>query len=265
VAATVGGTPASTLGELGDATVVVCLLPNTDAVEDVVCRDDGLLATLRRGSLIVDMGSSDPRRTTIFAKRAGAAGIDYADAPVSGGVRRARTGELTVMFGGSAAQLARARPVLDAVGTTVIHVGRVGSAHAMKALNNLLSAINLAGALEVIEVGRRFGIDARTMLDTLNVSTGQNSATLTKVDRVLDGTMDSGFALRLMLKDVATAVAIARDVAASTPLGDACASVWRSAATELPADADQLELASVVWPSRAAAAAASERDPAPLP
>jgi 3-hydroxyisobutyrate dehydrogenase len=227
--------------------LVVCLLPDSEAVEAVLLGAHGLLSTVARGSMVVDMGSSDPRRTVALAEAAGAAGVEYADAPVSGGIRRARTGELTVMFGGEPAQLERARPLLAAVGTTVIHVGRVGSAHAMKALNNLLSAMNLTGSLEVMEVGRRFGVDAQTMLDTLNASTGQSSATLTKIDRVLDGSLDSGFALRLMLKDITTAIELARETGSPTPLGDACAEVWRAAARELPPEADQLAISSTLW------------------
>jgi 3-hydroxyisobutyrate dehydrogenase len=228
----------------------VCLLPDADVVETVLSGEAGLLATLAPGSLILDMGSSDPRRTVEFAERAAAIGVDYADAPVSGGIRRARTGELTVMFGGKPDALERARPLLDAVATTVIHVGRVGSAHAMKALNNLLSAMNLAGSLEVMEVGKRFGIDPQTMLDTLNASTGQSNATLTKIDRVLDGSLDSGFALRLMLKDITTALEIARDADSPTPLGDVCIEIWSAAARTLPPDADQLGISSVIWSGR---------------
>lgn len=226
---------------------MVCLLPDSDAVETVLSGDGGLLSSVAAGALIIDMGSSDPRRTVALAERAAAGGVDYVDAPVSGGIRRARTGELTVMFGGDPAHLERARPLLDAVGTTVIHVGRVGSAHAMKALNNLLSAMNLVGSLEVMEVGRRFGIDPVTMLGTLNASTGQSNVTMTKIDRVLDGSLDSGFALRLMLKDITTAMQIARETESPTPLGDVCIELWRTAARELPPDADQLAIASLLW------------------
>jgi 3-hydroxyisobutyrate dehydrogenase len=196
------------------------------------------------------MGSSDPRSTVALARAAADVDIEYVDSPVSGGVKRAHAGDLTIMFGGPDSQLERVRPLLDAVGSKVISTGGVGSAHAMKALNNLLSAIGLAGALEVIEVGRRFGLDPHMMVEVLNGSSGQNNATKAKVAQfVLSETFDSDFALRLMLKDVATAISLARDVNAATSLGDACLALWSSAADQLPPNADHTAIGSVLLSS----------------
>jgi 3-hydroxyisobutyrate dehydrogenase len=247
VAEEIGATAALDLAALADASVVVLLLPDSSIVEKVVPGENGLLRLLRPGSLVLDMGSSDPRSTVRLAEAAAAEDVEYADAPVSGGVRRARAGDLTIMFGGSESQLERVRPLFDAVGSKVVPTGAVGSAHAMKALNNLLSAVGLAAALEVIEVGRRFGLEPHAMLDVLNGSSGQNNATSTKVAQyVLSETYDAGFGLRLMLKDVRTAISMARELDASTPLGDACLALWARAADELPPDADHTEIGSVL-------------------
>jgi 3-hydroxyisobutyrate dehydrogenase len=251
VAAATGGRRVPGIPELADASIVVCLLPDTAAVDDVVRGQPGLLGTLGHGSLVIDMGSSDPHRTIDLADAAAAVGVEYADAPVSGGLTRARAGDLTVMFGGTEDQLARALPILDAVGSTVVPVGKVGAAHAAKALNNLLSAIGLAGALEVLEVAQRFGLDPELMLEIVNGSSGRNNATETKIKQfVLSETFASGFALGLMLKDVTTAIDVAREVNASTPLGDACLALWRSAADELPPDADHTSIASLLLTQR---------------
>src|SRR5204863_8185446 len=119
----------------------------------------------------------------------------------------------------------------------------------MKALNNVLSATGLAAALEVIEVGRRFGLDPQTMLDVLNGSSGQNNATSTKVAQyVLSETYDAGFGLRLMLKDIGTAISLARELDAATPIGDACLALWAKAAEQLPPDADHTEVGAALRP-----------------
>jgi 3-hydroxyisobutyrate dehydrogenase len=134
--------------------------------------------------------------------------------------------------------------VLDLIATRVIHIGDVGAGHAMKALNNFVSAAGLTVACEAIEVGRRFGLVPEVMLEALNVSTGSNNATQTKLGQfVLSETYDSGFALQLMLKDISTAVELADEYGVSGGLAAACRQVWRAAADELPADADQTEIA----------------------
>jgi 3-hydroxyisobutyrate dehydrogenase len=243
LAGAAGVEAATDLAALHAAGVVLAMLPDSDAVESVVAR---LLDVLRPGALVIDMGSSEPGRTVALAERARAAGLDLVDAPVSGGVARAVTGDLTIMFGGSPDLLDRCRPLLQALGSTITHVGPVGAGHAMKALNNLLSAIGLAAAGEVIEVGRRFGLRPEVMLDVLNRSTGRNHATETKIARfVLSERFDSGFALRLMVKDVAIAAGLAAGTGVATPIADACVAAWRAAAAVLPPDADHTWMAAV--------------------
>ncbi len=237
---------AASLGELDGAELAICMLPNSAIVEHVVADDGGLLDVLAPGTLIVDMSSSDPRRTVELASTVAARGLELVDAPVSGGVRQASVGELTVMFGGTVEQLERIRPVLQALASRIVRVGDVGAAHAMKALNNVMSAMGLSIACEVVEVGRRFGLDPHVMLEVLNGSTGRNHATETKVSQyVLSETYDSGFLLRLMLKDLEIAVELAHAVGVDIPLGEACLALWREAAEALPPDADQTRIATL--------------------
>ena len=155
------------------------------------------------------MGSSEPLRTRELAQRAAARGVELIDAPVSGGVRGALAGSLTIMVGGDPAPVARCRPLLETLGRAVLHVGPVGAGHALKALNNLLSATHLLASCEALAIGRRFGLDPQVMLDAINVSTGRCASTERKLpDFVLTGSYDSGFALALMVKDVGIAVAL---------------------------------------------------------
>ena len=243
--AAVAGLPkvraASRLDDLRACPVIVCMLPSSAAVRETVAE---LLAVVGKGAVIVDMGSSDPRSTSELARTAATSGVAIVDAPVSGGVARAKTGQLTIMFGGTQEQLETCRPVLSKLGDNIFHVGGVGAGHAIKALNNLLSATGLAAACEVIEVGRRYGLDPNTMLDVINHSTGRNHATETKVAQfVLSGSYASGFALNLMVKDIATAMELARSLDVECRIGEACLDLWRDAAARLPAGADQTRVA----------------------
>lgn len=248
VAAATGAAPATDPSSAaGDADVVLLMLPNSEIVEQVLLTD-GVLAALRPGSAVLDMSSSRPASTVELARRAAADGVAFVDAPVSGGRPRAVTGELAIMAGGEAEHVERVRPLLSCMGSSVVHTGPAGSGHAMKALNNLLSAIGLLGAAEVITTGARFGLDPRVMLDVLNSSTGRNHATEVKFARyVLSGAYDAGFALRLMVKDVRTALELAEQSGVAVPLATTAVRTAAKAMAELddPA-ADHTELAKWV-------------------
>ena len=189
---------ASAATDFAGCEVVVLILPNSDIVDRVVRGDDGVLAQLKPGTVIVDMGSSIPARTQELAAAAAARGVDVIDAPVSGGVTRAnqsRSGDHGRRR--CARVIKRVRPLLASTGSQILHVGPVGSGHAAKALNNLLSAIGLVAAAEVLLVGRKFGIDAATLLAVLNASSGRNQATETKYEKfILSHTYASGFRRR---------------------------------------------------------------------
>lgn len=221
------------LAAVADHDVVILMLPNSDAVEAVIGDDadpDALAARLRPGTVVVDMGSSVPSRTARLAERLAARGVALVDAPVSGGPRKAATGELTVMAGGTDEAVATVRPVLDAVAASVTHTGQVGSAHALKSLNNLLSAIGLVGALEVVTIGAKFGLDPHLMLDVINRSTGRNQSTEVKLESaVLAGNYDVGFSLALCVKDIATAIELGGELGVPSPLSRLTVDVCRDA------------------------------------
>jgi 3-hydroxyisobutyrate dehydrogenase len=205
--------------------VVILMLPDSRVVESVLLgpegSDDpsGLLSRLSPGTLVIDMGSSEPastRRLHIVAKEHG---LGYVDAPVSGGVAKAETGELAVMVGGEGGDVETALPHLRPMGANLVPVGPPGAGHAAKALNNLLSATNLAAAAEVLCVAQRAGIEPEVMVQVLNSSTGRSQATEVKYPKhVLNGSFASGFEMDLMLKDLAIAARLAADVEQSTPI-----------------------------------------------
>lgn len=228
-----------------DAAAVVLMLPDSAAVEAVM-HDDGLLAAAEPGTVVVDMGSSRPMNTRALAQRAAERGVRLVDAPVSGGVKGAVNGTLTVMAGGEPEDVERVRPLLEVIGRRVLHLGPAGAGHALKALNNLMSATHLLLTGEAMLAGQRFGLDPVTMLEAVNASSGRSGSTERKwPDHVLPGTFDSGFGLRLMLKDMRIGVELAEATGVSARLGRAATELWAEAAERLPPAADHTEI--VTW------------------
>jgi 3-hydroxyisobutyrate dehydrogenase len=159
-------------------------------------------------------------------------------------VRGAIDGSLTIMAGGSPRSVEICRPLFERLGRTILHVGPVGAGHAMKALNNLLSATHLLASSEALAIGRRFGLDPHIMLEVINKSTGRSASTERKLpDFVLTESYDSGFALRLMVKDMEIAVSLGDQLGVHPALGGRASTLWSAAAQALPADADHTEIA----------------------
>ena len=198
---------------------VILMLPNSRIIESVLRTNPGLLKRLPAGSLIIDMSSSEPESTASLAAEAAALGIDYVDAPVSGGVAKAETGKLAIMVGGDSTAVERAKRHLHHLGEAITHVGPPGTGHAAKALNNLLSATNLAAAAEILTVAATAGIAPEKMLEVINGSTGRSQASEVKYPRhILTGTFDSGFAMDLMLKDLKIARNLISQQSAEAPI-----------------------------------------------
>jgi len=229
------------------APIVVTMLPDSAAVRGVVTM---LLAHLPPGSLVVDCSSSDPGDTVKLARTASDQGVDLMDAPVSGSPAQARHGTLTLMAAGSDASYESAGPVLRALGR-VHHVGPLGSGHALKALNNLLSSINLAAAAEILLAGQAYGLKPAAMLEVINMSAGRSHATETKLpDHILPRTFDSGFALRLMAKDIEIAASLVSSSGGSGHFTPVCRRIWQQALATLGEAGDNTEV--VRWLERQA-------------
>lgn len=227
---------------------LITMLPSGRDVREVLLGrtpedPDAAVKGLRTGSLVIDMSSSAPLLTRDTGGHLAAGGIAMLDAPVSGGVSRARDGTLAIMVGGNQDAVERARPVLAAMGSRIFATGPLGSGHAMKALNNYVSAAGLAAAAEALLVGRRFGLDPVVMTDVLNASTGRNNSTENKLKQhILSGTFASGFSLDLMAKDLATAVELAEYLGVPVRLAERCVALWKDAAATLGRGADHTEI-----------------------
>ena len=222
------------------AAAVITMLPDGKIVANVL---RGAAAAIAKDAVVIDMSSSSPIDTEKTGAVLAARGLAMIDAPVSGGVKRAVDGTLSIMAGGDAAAVERCLPVLNAMGSAVFRTGKLGSGHAMKALNNAVSAAGLVAAAEALLIGQRFGLDPAMMVDVLNASTGKNNSTENKLKQhILSGSFASGFALGLMAKDLGTAAELARHLEVAAPLSAASARLWQAASAELGAAADHTEI-----------------------
>jgi len=234
-----GAEASSSLSAIGRrCEAVITMLPDGGAVRAVTLgrngTGDSLLAGLSRDSVLIDMSSSSPVGTRDLGAHLAGRGVDMLDAPVSGGVRKAEDATLSIMVGGSARSIARCKPLLETMGKQIFLTGPLGSGHAMKALNNYVSAAGLIAAAEAVLAAARFGLDPGSVVDVLNASTGMNNSTLNKFHRfILSRAFDSGFSLDLMVKDLRTAVEVARSTGSPAPLAEACLGAWSDAQAAL--------------------------------
>ena len=214
---------------------VITMLPDGEAVRAVLLGPgDCLLAGFPRGSVFIDMSSSSPLGTRELGTRLAERGVAMLDAPVSGGVRKAADATLSIMVGGDAQSIARCRPFFEAMGRRIFMTGPLGSGHAMKALNNYVSAAGLLAAAEGVLAAQRFGLDPGNVVDILNASTGMNNSTLNKFHQfILSRAFDSGFSLDLMVKDLNTALEVARSTGSPARLAEACLEAWSEAQATL--------------------------------
>jgi 3-hydroxyisobutyrate dehydrogenase len=221
---------------------VVTMLPTSAIVREALTGPNGIATALRRGTLVIDMSSSEPEDTKKLGAELAGMGVALVDAPVSGGVPRATSGQLTIMMGGSAADLARARPVLEMMGTKLFEVGALGAGHAMKALNNYVSAAAFEATSEALLIGKRFGIDPTQLIDILNVSTGRNfHSELSMKDHVIGERYAAGFLLALAAKDVRIAAGLAAAMKIDAPMLKLSAAQLTAASEQLGPRADVTE------------------------
>ena len=244
----IGGFAPDSLRELAaKSDVVITMLPTSGIVSHVLAdAEDSLLAGLKPGSLVIDMTSGDPSATRRLAEKVHALGSAMIDAPVSGGVPRAKTGELAIMVGGEASIIDKAMPVLSAMGT-VLRTGGVGSGQAMKALNNMVSTGGFLIGIEALLIGQRFGLDPAVMTDVLNAATGMNNSTQKKFRQfVLSRKFNAGFTMGLLAKDLSIAMQVGRETGTPAPISALVQEMIVSAQAKYGAGADHTEMAKWV-------------------
>jgi 3-hydroxyisobutyrate dehydrogenase len=224
------------------ANVVVTCLPTSREVEALLDGDAGLLAGLASGSLLIDCTSGDPATSRRISARLRERGIDFMDAPVSGGVSGAQQGTLTIMCGAESAILERARPVLEAFGKKIVLCGPVGSGDAVKAVNQSLLGIHIWALSEGLVALTKAGVSPSLALDVINASSGRSNVSQNLfTERVITRAFPRTFKLALLEKDMTIAAEFARENRVPSPMTQAAADLFRVARGALGEEADHVE------------------------
>lgn len=193
--------------------VIITMLPNNAIVEQVLLGENGIFAGAKPGVCLIDMSSVAPSFTQKMAKRAAEKGLGYVDAPVSGGVKGAAGGTLTIMVGGETELVNQIRPLLEVLGKKIYHVGPVSSGDAVKVVNNLLLGINMAAVAEAFTLGTKLGISPQTLYEIISVSSGNSYALTAKMPNfVFKDNFTPGFSIDLQYKDLELAVQTAKEL-----------------------------------------------------
>ncbi|MFT5224242.1 MAG: 3-hydroxyisobutyrate dehydrogenase [Glaciecola sp.] len=238
------GTKSVSLDQLGGVEVLLTCLPTTAVVKMVA---DELVGVLAAGTLWIDCTSGDPEASRALASELAERGVTYVDAPVSGGTNGAEAGTLTIMVGGPAQDVARARPILEPMAGLIVEVGPVGAGHAVKAVNNTLLAANLVTATEGLLALQALGIDPMAAVEVLNHSSGRSFATEHPLpERVITRSFPNTFALGLLHKDVGLGLAVLDAAGDPAPALRAVADVLEAARAHSGGEVDHTELVRII-------------------
>ena len=198
--------------------VIITMLPDSPQVEEVLAGDDGVFAGVGEGDLIVDMSTISPVVTRELAAEAGERGASMLDAPVSGGDVGAIEGTLSIMVGGSEEDFGRAKPLFEAMGKTVTHVGESGAGQVVKAANQIVVALTIEAVSEALVLGSKAGVEPAKILDVLGGGLAGNKVMEAKREKFLSHTFDPGFRIELHHKDLGIALAAGREYGVNLPV-----------------------------------------------
>jgi 3-hydroxyisobutyrate dehydrogenase len=225
------------------ADIVITMLPSGEYVREVALGTRGLMAGFSGGELLVDTSSCEPWITVATASALAEKDIAMVDAPTSGAEVGARSATLVFMAGGREEDVTRARVALDCMGKQVFHLGPLGSGHTMKAINNLVTAMNFLATAEGLALGTKLGLDPNVMTDIMNVCTSMSWITQTHIkQRITNRAFDDPFKLELMVKDIGIALGLADDKGIEMPLSSAGQAFWQLASDSAAPEASVSEL-----------------------
>jgi 2-hydroxy-3-oxopropionate reductase len=198
--------------------VVILMVPDTPDVESALFGANGVAAGLKKGTLVIDMSSISPVATKEYAARINALGCDYLDAPVSGGEVGAKAASLTIMVGGPDAAFARAKPLFDLMGKNITHIGSEnGTGQTCKVANQIIVALNIQAVAEALVFASKAGADPAKVRSALMGGFASSRILELHAERMLNGTFNPGFRIRLHQKDLNLALSSAKDLNLSLP------------------------------------------------
>ncbi len=233
--ATAAATPAEAASGAGTA---ISMVPDSPEVEAVLLGPGGAAAGMEQGDLCIDMSTIAPTATRAIAERLAERGIALLDAPVTGSRPKAEDGTLTIMVGGEGNAFERARPLFEAMGELVVHVGPQGHGEMAKLVNNMLAAVNAAALGEGLTLARAAGVDTGRLLEVLAAGAGASTMLDLKAQPMLDGDFEALFKLEHMLKDVRHCLAEARALGLELPLAGVVERLYAEAAENGHAEDD---------------------------
>jgi 2-hydroxy-3-oxopropionate reductase len=213
--ATVAGSPRE-VAEQSD--VVITMLPDSPQVEEVLVGEGGVLEGIKEGALIVDTSTISPVVTEELAAKVAEKGASMLDAPVSGGDVGAIEGTLSIMVGGSEEDFERARPLFEAMGKTITHVGGSGAGQVVKAANQIVVALTIEAVSEALVLGSKGGVAPEKILDVLGGGLAGNKVMEVKREKMLTHSFDPGFRIELHHKDLGIALAAGREYGVTLPV-----------------------------------------------
>jgi 3-hydroxyisobutyrate dehydrogenase-like beta-hydroxyacid dehydrogenase len=227
---------------------IILMLPSSQEVEETVLGPDGLEGLARPGQVIVDMGTSDPASTRRLSERLASRGVDFLDAPVTGGVKGAAAGTLLIMAGGPPHALDRVRPALETLGSAVVHVGESGAGHTLKIINNLIAVTTGALIAEALRLAEAARLPLPVVLDVLQKGSANSAALQGMAGRIRSRQFDPGFRVNLARKDLTLAEGLARTAGVRLPVGAAARVVFDEACEAGLGDLDTSALAASSGP-----------------
>ena len=228
------------------AEIVVICVSDTPDVEAVLFGAGGVADGLPPGALVVDCSTIAPGATRTFAERLAEQGVGFVDAPVSGGSEGALKGTLTIMVGGSVEDVARARPVLEAMGSTITHMGPVGAGQTTTAVNQVILSGVYLGVAEGLVLAMKSGLDARQVAEALQGGAAGSWVLQNRAERMIDDDYPLGFRIALHLKDLWIALEQAREVGAALPIAAMAAQIEAGLVARGHGDDDNSALARAV-------------------
>lgn len=225
-----GGRAAGSIAEaVKGVDVVAVMVPDSPDVQQVLAGEEGVFANAERGTLVIDFSSIRPDVTTALAEQAKEGGFRLLDAPVSGGEAGAKNAELSIMVGGAEADFAEAKPVLETVGKTVVHVGGNGAGQTVKAANQLIVAANIQAVAEAVVFLRAYDVDLDAALTVLGGGLAGSKVLEQKRTNMMTESFEPGFRIDLHHKDMGIVTSAAREAGVVLPLGTLVAALVGSA------------------------------------
>ena len=225
-----GGRAADSIADaVRDADVVCVMVPDSPDVSDVLTGEGGVFDNAKEGTLVIDFSSIRPDVTTQLAEQAATKGMRLVDAPVSGGEAGAVNAALSIMVGGDADDFEAAKPYLEVVGKTIVHVGPSGAGQTVKAANQLIVAANIEALAEAVVFLEAYGVDTAAALEVLGGGLAGSKVLDQKKQNMLDRSFEPGFRIALHHKDLGIVTAAAREAGVVVPMGAIVAQLMASA------------------------------------